>query len=268
MRHERHRADGHRELSTQAPGMDRATASRLSALTGAFYEQVSESFSATRQNAWTGWQSVVDACGLHGLDAPRVLDVACGNLRFERFLAEAGIAARVRAYDACDALSKGVDINTVSISYSRLDVVSALERNGELVGVLGKAGADLAVCFGFMHHLPLREQRALLVEALAASVAPGGHIAISFWQLSRSERLLAKAQATTARAVAELGLRGFGPGDYLLGWQGRADVLRFCHDFSEEEIDELALASTAREVARFSADGATNDLNRYLILQA
>ena len=247
--------------------MDRATARRLSELTSEFYALTAESFSATRQSAWAGWERVLDVCALADKRELRVADVACGNLRFERFLADAGIAAQVSAVDACDRLSNGVNINNVSVCYTHLDVVTALERDGELAYALGNSSADLAVCFGFMHHLPLFEQRARLLEELVACVAPGGHVAISFWQLSQSERLLAKAEATTARSVPELGICGLGVGDYLLGWQDRTDALRFCHDFSEEEIDALAAATQAREVARFSADGAAGNLNRYLILE-
>lgn len=254
--------------------MDRATAERLSELTREFYAQVAESFSATRQSAWAGWERVLGLCGRDGAAELRVADVACGNLRFERFLAEAQVGAQVRAVDACDSLSLGSgqidDINNVSISYSCLDVAEALSEEGALSAALGKTGFDLAVCFGFMHHLPLREQRERLLKELVACLLPGGFVAVSFWQLSKSERLLAKARACTARATAELGIQGLDAGDYLLGWQDRDEVFRYCHDFSEEEIDRLAdsVSPIARERARFSADGATGNLNRYLILEA
>ena len=250
--------------------MDHATAERLTALTSEFYAQVAESFSAARQSAWAGWGRVAELCGIAELSEPRVADVACGNMRFERFLAETGVAAQVRAVDLCDALSAGAYINNVSISYERLDIVATLAHEGALERVVGTSRFDLAVCFGFMHHLPLLEQRERLLRALANCARPGGFVAVSFWQLSKSERLLAKAKATTERAGAGLGLDGLGPGDYLLGWQERDDVFRYCHDFSEDEIDGLAAAvsPTAREIARFSADGATGNLNRYLILQA
>jgi SAM-dependent methyltransferase len=128
---------------------------------------------------------------------------------------------------------------------------------------------DLAVCFGFMHHLPLPERRAELLRVLVHACAPGGVVAVSFWQLSHSPKLLAKAQRTTAAARATRRLPGLGPRDYLLGCQDRSDVLRFVHDFSESEIDELAavVSDHAVELARFSADGASGDLNRYLVLR-
>jgi hypothetical protein len=60
-----------------------------------------------------------------------------------------------------------------------------------------------------------------------------------------------------------------GSGDYLLGWQGRTDVARYCHSFLEDEIDELVLhaSQATQEVARFSADGKSGELNRYSVLR-
>ena len=255
--------------------MDTATAYRLSKLTSEFYAQVAESFSATRQAPWSGWRRVYEECLLGRDSELRVCDVACGNLRFERFVAERRAAAgaagglRVFAFDNCDALEAGSFINNASILYTHTDVVGLLHEGSELGDVLGESVCDVAVCFGFMHHLPLSLWRARVLEALVGCVEPGGFVAVSFWQLSRSPKLLEKARAFTEDKVPELGIRGLGQGDWLLGWQDRTDVVRYCHDFSEEEIDELTahVGGVAQEVARFSADGATDNLNRYVILQ-
>lgn len=249
------------------------TAHLLTRLTSEFYAQTAASFSATRQAPWAGWQGVLDVTGLASREALRVLDLACGNLRFERFLAERlactspEASIRVHAFDSCDELAAHHVPPEVELSYTHLDVIEALDA-GALAEHVGTGDYDLAVCFGFMHHLPLVEQRVRVLEALVASVADGGFVAVSFWQLSHSERLLAKAQATTKAAAPALGIDDLGPGDYLLGWQERSDVLRYCHDFSEEEISALVAGlDGVRELARFSADGATGNLNRYLILQ-
>ena len=57
-------------------------------------------------------------------------------------------------------------------------------------------------------------------------------------------------------------------GDYLLGWQ-ESECFRYCHSFEEDEIDTLvkSLGSSALECDRFSADGASGTLNRYVVLQ-
>lgn len=117
----------------------------------------------------------------------------------------------------------------------------------------------MAVCFGFMHHVPMGSLRSQVLSALADAERPGGVVAVSFWQFARSARLMAKA----------VPVEGGDAGDYLLGWQGRSDVRRYCHSFEEAEIDELvgACGSQVMELVRFFADGKTGDMNRYLILR-
>ena len=97
------------------------------------------------------------------------------------------------------------------------------------------------------------------LRSLMDHTRPGGYVALSLWQFERDPRIAAKAQPVPD------GDRG----DYLLGWQGTAGLQRFCHSFSEEEVDELSVsvAPDAREVARYSADGKSGDLNRYIVLE-
>ena len=61
----------------------------------------------------------------------------------------------------------------------------------------------------------------------------------------------------------------FNEGDYLLGWRNTPGAYRYCHSFSDEEIDSLvaSVADKAQCVARFRADGRTGNLNEYLVLQ-
>ena len=252
--------------------MDDKTAQILSRLTGEFYQKTAESFSATRNAPWQGWRRVAEMVELPSADVPfRMLDLACGNLRFERYLADSFPGRPIEAwtFDSCNELALSGCAPGVTIHHQNLDVMGELFAGNDLSASLGVSGCDLAVCFGFMHHVALPMHRELILEALVGAVRPGGLVALSFWQLSQSERLLAKARATTERAVQELGLTGLGPGDYLLGWQERADVLRYCHDFSESELDELSamVSSKVQEIARFSADGKEGNLNRYLVLR-
>ena len=239
-------------------------------MTGEFYAQTSVSFSATRMAPWEGWARVLEeAQQLAREDASlRVLDLACGNLRFERYLADAWAGpTHTYAFDSCDELVQACEEAPAGTSYEHLDVLDALMERHDLSALLKVPACDLCVCFGFMHHVPLKEHREQLLRALVSCLRPGGLLAISFWQLSKSERLLRKARSTTKIASAQLNLHDLGPNDYLLGWQDRSDVLRFCHDFDEAELDGLlAAVPDAHEIARFSADGSTDKLNRYLLM--
>ena len=291
--------------------MDDTLARQLAALTRQFYARTAPSFSATRQQPWDGWEQ------LWGRTAPlaephdpgrplRVLDVGCGNLRFERFLAQhAEGPVEAWGVDNCPALmaegaahaaaERGAT-GRLAVNLVELDLADALldgTAPDALAARFGAPPADLAVAFGLFHHVPGAAARQRLMQALVTAVRPGGIVAASFWQFARDPRLHTKAQQATARGCAQLGLPPLPPGDYLMGWQDDADAFRYCHHFAEEEVDALAAAAvavaaspdatrapsassamsplpaapTAREVARFSADGKPGNLNRYLVLQ-
>ena len=106
---------------------------KLNALTSDFYAREAASFSATRQAPWHGWEKawelitapdaaqgpfpshaavrdslssraarIPDDYASNSKDSLAVLDLGCGNLRFERFLAERTNAPlRVTALDNC-----------------------------------------------------------------------------------------------------------------------------------------------------------------------
>lgn len=267
--------------------LDNATALRLCALTSEFYRANAESFSQTRQAPWQGWERVLAAAGVGSVNgAPGeargecdaapfcVLDVACGNLRFERYLAECMGGNRLACFavDNCDSLVDQAQLTArlPRVSFQNLNIIEALAA-GNLASSLEvpNAACDLAVAFGFMHHVPLECWRVALLRALAVKVRPGGHVAVSFWRFLNSEKLANKARKATARAQAELVLPDLPPNDFLLGWQQTSGLYRYCHHFDEPDIERLlaAVADIAQPVVRFSADGKTGNLNEYVVLR-
>ena len=274
--------------------MDHATAHMLIDLTSDFYRRVSASFSETRQAAWAGWQHACDVCADACHPAMRVLDLGCGNLRFERFLMQSiGGFGEAYAFDNCEELTREgkrqLEGEGASVFLHHLNRAQALmsasegaagdaARNAaeDTVGNtaetsldLGVSPCDLSVAFGFAHHLPTFGMRACMLRTLVSHTRPGGYVIVSFWQFAHDDKLRAKAERATERGCTELGIT-LGAGDYLLGWQSEQHLYRFCHHFEDAEIDQLAQAvgTSAVEVARFSADGKTGNLNRYLILHA
>lgn len=310
---------------------------KLNDLTSDFYTREAASFSATRQAPWHGWERVWKLITAHDAvqnpfpshaaripdddtgdsGAPlTILDLGCGNLRFERFLAERTNAPlRVTALDNCpdlaspeigalsaafphslrsssaasktkeeDASGQGANPPEKTIVDLRaLDIVESL-LDGTFADRLPRNSHDLAVAFGLMHHLPTFALRARVLEGLLGSLRPGGFAVVSFWQFLNDPRLAAKAATVTAEGRAAHRLPTFHENDFLLGWQHAEGVYRFCHHTPEDEIDALLAAirepsapSTSgrtppaplpfREIARFSADGKQENLNRYLILQ-
>lgn len=259
-------------------GAEEVLALRLCALTGEFYRANAESFSQTRQSPWQGWVRLLEVMDARAAEREllRVLDVACGNLRFERYLADAlpGRMLSGWAVDNCEPLVEAGERSEFGplsrIAFQNLDVIERLS-GGRLWESLEApdASRDLAVSFGFMHHVPLECWRAELLRTLIAKVRPGGFVAVSFWRFLNSDKLARKAQETTIRARAELVIPELPPNDYLLGWQDTQGLYRYCHHFDELEIERLlaAVADSAELVSRFEADGKTGNLNEYVVLR-
>ena len=266
--------------------MERAFAQGLIELNNRFYRLNAPSFSRTRQAPWPGWERALEVAGEHlghsqgDPDRPlRVFDLACGNLRFEAFLAEeTDRPLELYGVDSCDELAfdeSGHADSVTGFMYRKLDVLEALmdKSRGGAALLADVPTADLSVCFGFMHHVPGVELREDVLRMLLARTRAGGVAVVSFWAFAEDPRLARKAVEATARAAEEPPFEGFlpyalEPGDYLLDWQGSSPY-RYCHSFDETEVSRLAeaVSGDADEVGRFSADGRAGNLNRYLILR-
>lgn len=260
-----------------------------------------------------------DQAAAMGLPAPRsltrsVLDIACGNLRFEAFLANTypHIDWSFFAVDNCEPLvASGQEDVAKKVHFTCEDIVSNLLEGlpaAEPANIPALAAAtpfDLVVSFGFLHHIPSFDLRQrFLLEALS-QVKPGGYLVVSFWQFLNDPAKRAKIEQTHAEALAFFAScaetrandrdaldRGAGsssssnlnpsdlkppvffagslePNDCFLGWKNESDNYRYCHHFSNEEIDRIivALAPHATVVESFSADGKPGNLNRYVVFK-
>lgn len=311
--------------------MNRETARALCQLNTEFYERNAASFSQTRTVPWEGWRRCMAACGFDDSDgaaldqpvdaqiADSVLDIACGNLRFEAFLANTypHIDWSFFAVDNCEPLvASGQEDVAKKVHFTCEDIVSNILDGlpaAEPANVPALAAAtpfDLVVSFGFLHHIPSFDlRRQFLLEALS-QVKPGGYLVVSFWQFLNDSAKRAKIEQTHAEALAffesdaetrandrdaldrgannarsgspnsgdpTLGDRkspvldpsSLEPNDYFLGWKNEPDNYRYCHHFSNEEIDRIitALAPHATVVESFSADGKPGNLNRYVVFK-
>lgn len=221
-----------------------------------------------------------------------VLDLACGNMRFESFCVEkignkaqtdmphaSGHCASNKlptfyAVDNCDALvpSMASAALKAAIRYRSIDIIKALLNEDNLNKTYNKSGiplCDCSVSFGFMHHVPSFAYRERVLKSLVNQTQHGGYVAVSFWQFMNCAALANKAQITHERASHRFDLSDLEPNDYLLGWEKNPDVYRYCHHFSNDEIDRLlaTVADTTTVADRFVSDGRTNSLNSYAILR-
>jgi len=272
--------------------MDIGTADRLRQINNDFYRDHAASFSETREHPWQGWHRCLEVLremnddkqdGDFGFDLNRfsVLDLACGNQRLKSFLKNELPEAEITYYavDYCDALipstfeavanSDTPATSATVVNYQSLDILELLHKRAELGESLAAPVCDLSVSFGFMHHVPLYAHREEVLRSLIRQTRRGGYVIVTLWQFLKDQVLREKALVTHERALQELGLEQLGENDFLLGWKDMPGAYRYCHHFSDDEIDRLvaAVAEEATVVSRFSADGKSQDLNAYLVLR-
>ena len=242
--------------------MDASTQERLNALNREFYSRHAADFDATRRNPWPGWERALS--GLGDAESAAILDVGCGNARLGHYLASlSGVSC---AYT-------GVDVSHELLVLARerapagwrliaLDVVDdgldALDRE-----------FDFVTCFGVMHHLPGEATRRALMEEMAARLAPGGRLAVSFWQFAHRRRFERRALGAEVSGMAAL----LEPGDYLLPWgevgedSATGSSMRYCHHADDAEVDRLVDGLGLEIADGFRSDGHSGDLNLYRILR-
>lgn len=263
--------------------MNTEIAELLHHLNNTFYRSYGSSFASTRQAPWVGWKHCLEVVrggnpevfgggSKAGKHAFSVFDVACGNLRFEQFLCTEFPDTKLALYamDNCDDLVGSSELfKQRNLHYQSFDVITALLQGSAVADVWEAPPCDLVVSFGFLHHVPQAACRQALLEALIDKTLPGGFLVVSLWQFLHSPTLAKKAYASHKRACDDLGLPPLDEGDYILGWMNVPGAYRYCHSFSEAEIDSLvaAVATRALLVDRFSAEGKANNLNAYLVLR-
>lgn len=250
--------------------MNIETAKILCKISTDFYQDNAVSFSETRKSSWVGWHTCLDIVRAHSLRPLiefSVLDLACGNLRFEDFLEEALPESAIHFYaiDNCDRLVP----SRKSVSYQNHDIIGSLLEAEDINEELAIPPCFLSVSFGFFHHVPGQSNRIKLLDSLIAQTEPGGFVIVSLWQFLKSEQLAMKACESTETAQEKFKLEKLEEGDFILGWKDVEGAYRYCHSFSEADINELveSVANKAKLVARFESDGRTDNLNSYLILQ-
>jgi hypothetical protein len=102
------------------------------------------------------------------------------------------------------------------------------------------------------------------LHQLAQKLADHGILCVSLWQFADDAAYSHKLKQPKD-LVSQVGVEAseFESGDYFLGWQDEKEALRYCHSFSDEEIERLAqdLALPYKILI-----GEGNDrTNRYLI---
>jgi SAM-dependent methyltransferase len=253
--------------------MDEKTVRALNAINRCFYRDRAAEFSATRQEAWPGWQRIAPL--LREIPVGRdvhVLDVGCGNGRFAEFLALALPERHATTHYL------GIDASApllAAVRARKLPLAEVATRQADLVGagvaeLLARRRFSLIAVFGVLHHIPGHRNRRALLEDLAQHLEPGGLMALAFWRFGESPRLRGKLRSwaewnvSAEEPIDESRLEA---GDQLLAWGPGGQSVRYCHFADAGEIRRLVEATSLRTLATYTDDGRERDLNRYFVLQ-
>lgn len=235
--------------------MNDFTAEALNRLNQMFYEQVGESFDATRGQAWRGWLPV-----LEHLQAPlTVLDVGCGNGRFAVFLAESLPGNAPIHYVGVDSSAYLLERAQESCAHHQRLQATFIQQD-IVMEALPEIEVDCVALFGVLHHIPGKARRLALMRALAQRVRPGGLLAFACWRFYEYERFRKHIRPMPEGWQIEAG-------DYLLNWGKHETALRYCHYTNDAEMDELVEATGLTQVAAYRADGFSNAVNAYRLLR-
>lgn len=247
--------------------MDRTTCHRLAALNRCFYHRCAVEFAATRQAPWPGWRRL-----LTHLRAPaqgrvlHVLDVGCGNGRFGAFCA--AVLPFPVAYTGVDSSSAMLKLAELNLSGLARRSLLRRELAGQAPAPLPAGPFDLVVLLGILHHLPGAATRREVLRAAAQRLAPGGVLALAVWRFALHRRFGDKVvpwDDVNRRLRRPFDLHCLEEGDVLLSFGESRRAVRYCHAVSEAELHGWC-DLLPPVVDDYLADGATGDLNRYLVV--
>lgn len=242
--------------------MNSDVAARLIRLNRDFYDRFGADFSATRQRLQPGVARLLPTLAR---DAT-ILDLGCGNGELARALARNGHRApylgldfSVPLLDDAKSLPEGFPAKFLAADLTQLSVISNQSSESSNTD-LRPSTFDLITCFATLHHIPSIELRLNLLKTVSTLLVPNGRFILSNWQFLNSAKLRARIQPWERIGLSD---RDVDAGDYLLDWRRGGEGLRYAHQFSEDELSDLA-AQTGFVVAdTFYSDGDGGNLGLY-----
>ncbi len=239
--------------------MDLNAAARLIALNRRFYQTFSADFAQTRERLQPGATRIASRIPP---DA-RLLDLGCGS----------GPLAKYLLSERSPRLYLGLDLSLRLLEYARGGIARKGEEARFVCADLSAGALPLrsserfgwAFLFAVLHHLPGEALRLRTCREVHRLLVPGGRLALSNWQFSRSERL--RRRIVPWEDIG-LSANDVDPGDALLDWRRGGRGLRYVHQIDEAERLRLCERAGFREVEYFASDGEGGNLSDYAVWEA
>lgn len=232
--------------------MNSKIAKRLIEINQKFYDQHGEAFSATRQRLQPGVKKILEQIQ----ENDSVLDLGCGNGFFLRELKNRGHKAALLGVDFSLPLLREAE-STPEVEFRAVDLTQ-LSVISDQISVAGHW--SLITAFATLHHIPSNEIRLDILQTIKKLLKPDGKFYISNWQFLNSEKLRKRIQPWSRVGLSD---NDVDERDYLLDWRSGEEGLRYVHQFSAEELYQLAEQVQMKVEAEFLSDGENGRLGLY-----
>ncbi len=266
------------------------TIQKLNLINADFYNKTALFFDNSRSYNWEGWDIMIERLNINSVQEKsdfgyfwtnlfqkffhknkstkplQVLDMGCGNGRFYGFL-----HSRLQ-----------VPFNYVGIDTNQFLLEKSIERypypnaqffleNMGNVDHIFNIKFDLIVIFGVMHHIPGTETRIKMLKKCRNLLSKNGNLVFTTWKfldIPRIAKSIVKEDTPLGVEIyRDLGISSeeLGVNDYILDWQRGVTAYRYCHYYTETEVQKLIQISGLNLVETYEADGLEGDLNQYYI---
>jgi tRNA (uracil-5-)-methyltransferase TRM9 len=232
--------------------MNSVIANKLLTINREFYNHFGGQFSATRQRLQPGVKRILDSIRYD----ESVLDLGCGNGNFLHELARRGHTAPLLGVDFSLSLLRDAE-STPEVSFREVDLTK-LSVTSEQLQITDHW--SLITAFATLHHIPSAEMRLDILKTVRKLMKEDGKFFLSNWQFLNSTKLRSRIQPWDKVGLNENDLD---EGDYLLDWRSGGEGLRYAHQFSAEELSELADQAGMRVIDSFLSDGDGGNLGLY-----
>ena len=184
------------------------------------YNLIAEEFSRVREKPWPELRFLFDN---YLTSRDRVLDLGCGNGRFQEFLKDKGVD-----YIGVDPSEKLIEI--AKKKYPRQKFLSA----DALRLPFSDSYFDKVYSIAVLHHIPSDESRGQFLKETKRILKPGGLLILTCWKFHKLKELFLIFKFAILK-ILRLSKLDFG--DIFEPWGQK--IKRYYHSFSKQELATL-----------------------------